>query len=128
MGKETGLTIGESGSSNLPVFESVVTEMPSLRDLQRSALHDAGFITPRKKYSSKEERKEKARERSREKRAERREFLASKGLVRPKHPKLSREDKRAKNKLARRARNQWLREHPEEAKRAGFDVTRLRVF
>ncbi len=107
---------------------NIPSAVPGLQELRKQALRQAGLLGKRQKYASKEDRKEAQKERAKDRREERKRYLESKGLKTSRIPKLSKEQKRARSKEIRKIRNLWLKNHPEDAKRLGFDIERLRVF
>ena len=99
----------------------------NLREMRRSVLMEGGLLTPRRKYESKEERKAAAKERGKARRESRKAFLEAQGIAPAARAKLSKAQRRARSKEFRRIRNVYLKSHPEEAKRLGVDIGRLRV-
>lgn len=89
---------------------------------------EGGLLKPRQRYESKEERKVAARERAKERRETRKSYLEEKGVSpAARKAKLTKAEKKVKSKTLRKYRNIYLREHPEEAKKLGIDLGRLRV-
>ena len=126
--EETGLSvIGDPLGAGPSISDVLQQDQPSIKDIQKAALRGAGMLGQRTKYGSTEERKEARKARGKAWRKARRTFLEDKGLLKAKVPKLTKEQKKAKMKGARVARNIWLRANPEEAAKLGFDITRFRV-
>jgi len=116
-----------TSSSNLGGFTLEQGLGGGLYSRKHSILQAAGLIKPRKIYESKEDRKAAAKERAKDRRLERKEYLKSQGLASDRAPKLSKEQKRVKNKELRRLRNDLLRKDPVLAVKLGVDLRRLRV-
>ena len=116
-------------SKELTPYTGPAELMPglNLRALRRSVLMEGGLLNPRMKYESKEERKAAAKARGKARRESRKAFLEQRGLAPAPREKLSKAQKRARSKEFRAIRNAYLRTHPEEAKRLGVSIGRLRV-